>query len=117
MAACKCTKDATGTVTVAAAALPVSCKLQNPPSGVTISEAELFPAGGGNPINYPITSGKSFNIPKPPQGTSGNLFVRIIGNYPAGTTIYVVEDCDSQTRILAITDRLAKYAYAPLEVD
>jgi hypothetical protein len=116
MAACKCTVDANGVVHIPSAALPITCKLQNPPNGVTISEAELFPTGGGNPINYPVTSGQSFSIPAPPQGTSGNLFVRIIGNYPQGTTIYVVEDCDNQTQIMAIADRIAKYSYAALAV-
>jgi hypothetical protein len=103
-------------VHIPSVALPITCKLQNPLNGVTISEAELFPTSGGNPINYPVTNGQSFSIPAPPQGTNGNLFVRIIGSYPQGTTIYVVEDCVDQTQIMAITDRIAKYSYAVLEV-
>ena len=116
MAACKSSIDKKGVVKIPSASLPVTCKLQDPLPGVTLAEVEFFPSGSTNGFSYPITAGQSFAIPGLPPGTKGRLFARITGDYPQGTTIYVVEDCDKQSRILAITDRFAKYASAPLEV-
>jgi hypothetical protein len=117
--ACKSTLDISGVipiVKVPSASLPMNCILQNPPAGVTIAEVEFFPSGSNVGTSYPVAGGNTFTVPAMAAGTTGNLFVRIIGSYSLGTTIYVVEDCDAQTSILAITDRLSKAAYAVLEV-
>jgi hypothetical protein len=120
MAACKLNLDVSGVlpvVKVPATGLPVACKLQNPPAGVTIVDVEFFPSGSSTATPFAVTGGQSFSVAGLTKGTTGNLWVRIAGPYPLGTTIYVVEDCDSQNRILAVTDQLSKAAYTVLEVD
>jgi hypothetical protein len=117
--ACKSTLDTSGVIPVVkvpSASLPMNCILQSPPPGVQIAEVEFFPSGSNVGNNYAVTNGNTFTVPAMAAGTKGNLFVRIIGSYSVGTTIYVVEDCVAQTGILAITDRLSKAAYAVLEV-
>jgi hypothetical protein len=117
--ACKSTLDTSGVIPVVkvpTASLPINCILQSPPAGVTIAEAEFFPSGSNVGSSYKVTGGNTFTVPAMAVGTKGNLFVRIIGSYSLGTTIYVVEDCDAQSPILAVTDRLSKAAYAVLEV-
>jgi len=116
MAACKSNIDPNGVVHIASANLPITCKLQNPPKGVSIDEVEYFPQGGQNATPLTVTTGQSFSIPKLPSGTTIDLYVHINGQYPFGTTIYVVEDCDNQSMILAIIDRKAKFAHALVEV-
>ena len=116
MPTCKTSTDANGSIEISATDLPIVCKLQNPPKGVTIAEAEFFLEGDKTGVSYAIQNGQSFTIPALAKGSTGNLFVRIIGQYPAATAIYVVEDCDKQAAILAITDRFTKFAYSPIEV-
>jgi hypothetical protein len=120
MAACKMILDVSGVlpvVRIPAAGLPVTCKLQAPPAGVTIVDVEFFPSGSSTATPIAVTNGLSFTIEGLTKGTTGNLWVRIAGSYALGTTIYVVEDCDSPNQILAITDRLSKASYTVLEVD
>jgi hypothetical protein len=117
--ACKSTLDTSGVIPVVkvpSASLPMNCVLQNPPAGVSIAEVEFFPSGSDAGSSYTVTGGNTFTVPAMATGATGNLLVRIIGSYSLGTTVYVVEDCDAQTPILAITDRLSKAAYAVLEV-
>ena len=97
------------------AALPVTCKLDSPPPGITIAEAEFFDSTG-NAINLAVTGGKSFVLPSTlPKGT-GKLFVRVIGSFPANAYVDVAEDCPGSNDILCITDSISKFAFSYLEV-
>jgi hypothetical protein len=116
MAACKSAVDSNGIVRIPSASLPINCKLQAPPNGVSIGLVEFFPSGSSKPTTFAVTNGQSFSIPAMPQGAKGDLYVRIVGPYDGANQLWVIEDCDSQSPILAITSSAAKYASAPLEV-
>jgi hypothetical protein len=116
MAACKSAVDPNGIVRIPSASLPITCKLQAPPNGVSMGTVEFFPSGSSKPTSYAITNGQSFSIPAMPQGAKGDLYVRIGGPYDGANPLWVVEDCDGQSPILAITSSAAKYASTQLEV-
>lgn len=116
MPACKSNLDANGDVQVASTDLPITCKLQNPPNGVSIDEVEYFPVGAGNATSITVKDGQSFSIPRLPAATTIDLYVHVNGQYPSGTTIFVVEDCDNSNVIVAIIDRKAKFAHVLVEV-
>jgi hypothetical protein len=116
MAACKSMKDANGVVHIPGAALPITCKLQNPPGGVTIALAELFD-GTGTPTVLPISpDGQSFTIPNTIAKGNWDLEVRVQGGVDPIPAIHIVEDCDASQRILTITDPVAKMADADVVV-
>jgi len=121
MAPCKTTPDANGNLQVAAAALPITCKLNNPPNGVTISEAEYFAPNSNTGTPCPLAvDGQSFTFPDAgglPSGATVNLFVRVKGSYDPVTVIPVVENCDNQTVLMRIADGKSKYAFATVEVE
>lgn len=121
MAPCKTTPDANGNVHVAAAALPITCKLNNPPKGVTISEAEYFAPNSNTGTACTVAAdGQSFTFPAAgglPSGATVNLFVKVIGSYNPATIIPVVENCDNQTILMRITDGKTKFAFATVEVE
>ncbi len=100
---------------VARGALPVTCKLDAPPAGVSIAEAEFFDATG-KVTGLAVTTGQSFVLPGAlPIGT-GKLYIRVIGKFPANAYLDVIEDCPAATEILCITDNIAKYGFSYLEV-
>jgi hypothetical protein len=96
--------------------LPVTCKLQNPPSSVTIALAQLFDATG-TATNLTISAdGLSFVIPNTIATGSWTLVVRVQGGPNPIPSIHVVEDCDGSQRILTITDPTSKMARAAVVV-
>ena len=96
--------------------LPVTCKLQNPPPGVTIKLAQIFDTTG-TAINLPVSAdGQSFVIPNIITAGDWTLEVRVAGGTDPIPSIHVVEDCDASQLILTITDPVAKMAQADLEV-
>jgi hypothetical protein len=97
------------------AVLPVTCKLDSPPAGVSIAEAEFFDASG-KVTSLVITGGQSFILPNSLLVGIGKLYVRVIGKFPANAYLDVIEDCPAATEILGITDNIAKYGFSYLEV-
>jgi hypothetical protein len=82
----------------------INCKLRNPPNGITIVEAKVFqPSNSSSGTACTLTGTQSFTIPKLQKGTA-RLFVSIQGPFDETNPIFVVEDCDQQTVIMAITD-------------
>lgn len=114
MAACKSSNDGSGTgVHVAAASLPITCKLQNPPSGVTIAGAEYAVLGSGQSTSCVIAAdGQSFAFPAAAgaltAGTTVMLEVRIAGPFDGSYTQWLVEDCDQQTKLVAVSSSIEK---------
>lgn len=97
-------------------ALPVTCKLQNPPQGVIIALAQLFDSSG-TPTTLVISSdGQSFDIPNTVATGTWTLEVKVIGGPDPLPSVRLVEDCDAAQRILTITDPVAKMARAVLAV-
>jgi hypothetical protein len=99
--------------------LPVTCKLSNPPSKVTIARARFYDAAGHTTTLDVSADGLSFNIPDSIAAGDGDLEVRIqVG--PGGPNpipaIDVVEDCDASQLILTITDPGSKAAAADVVV-
>lgn len=127
MAACKSTVDAnySNLIHVPADSLPITFTLQRAPNGVTIAEAKYFPAGSnaGGTVCTLLNNNLTFTFPapapaaQPKKGQSFDVYVRVQGAFPAGTTIFVVEDCDQQTLLMAIDDDQSKLSDATLEVD
>ena len=66
---------------VARASLPVTCKLDTPPAGVSIAEVEFFDATGAA-TSLTVTGGQSFVLPNTLPAGSGKLFVRVVGAFP-----------------------------------
>jgi len=99
MAECKFTSA----LAIKQSALPVTCKLQNPPAGVTIALAQLLDNSGAATNLPPSTDGKSFTIPGSIAVGSWTLGVKVQGDNPL-PTILVVEDCPAAQRLLAIID-------------
>ena len=97
-------------------ALPVTCKLQNPPTGVIVALAQLFDANN-NPTTLQIAAdGQSFVIPNTIAAGTWDLEVKIIGGSAPPPTVRVVEDCDAEQRILSITNTVSKVGTATLVV-
>jgi len=97
-------------------ALPVICKLQNPPTGVIVALAQLFDASG-NPTTLTIASdGQSFVIPSTIATGTWTLEVKVIGGPDPLPSVRVVEDCAAAQRILTITDPVSKVGTATLVV-
>lgn len=97
------------------ASLPVTCKLNAPPVGITIAEADYFDATGAQ-TPLAITGGTSFVLPAGlPVGT-GELMVRFVGPFPLGSSVQVVEDCPALTPVLFCRDNVFKFAQSTLEV-
>lgn len=127
MAACKST-NVGGGVQVHADSLPITCKLQNPPSGVTIAGAEYSVLGSGSSVPCPVApDGQSFTFPAPPgadvpalaPGKTVILEVRIqdpLGSWDGSEPVWIVEDCDAQNLILAITSVASKLGQVQVEV-
>jgi len=112
MAACKFSNA----LNIQKSALPVTCILQNPPSGVIVAVGELFDAGG-NPTTLKIgADGQSFVVPNTVTVGTWTLEVRVVGGPDPLPSVRVVEDCDAAQRILTITDPVAKMARATLVV-
>ena len=102
--------------TVKQSELSVTCKLDNPPPGVTIAVAELFrPTPGTPPVDLK-PSGQSFVIPKDVGTGAWRLHVRVKGGTFPIPAIDVVEDCDASLVIMTITDAGSKENSADLEV-
>ena len=112
MAACKFTP----TLTIKKSALPVTCKLQNPPSGVTIAKAQLLDKSGIATDLKVSNDGQSFVIPNSIIAGDWTLAVRVQGGKDPIPSVYLVEDCDASQRILVITDPVAKAAIAEIAV-
>jgi hypothetical protein len=100
MAECKFTSA----LAIKQSALPVTCKLQNPPAGVTIALAQLLDNSGAATNLPPSTDGKSFAISGSIAVGSWTLGVRVQGGANPLPTILVVEDCPAAQRLLAIID-------------
>jgi hypothetical protein len=96
-------------------ALPVTCKLDSPPAGISIAEAEFFDSTG-NATNLAVSAGNSFVLPNSLPKGSGKLFVRVIGKFPLNTFVDVCEDCSTSNDILTITDSISKFGFSFLEV-
>ena len=98
--------------------LPVTCKLDSPPAGVTIARARFYDAAG-HVTPLVSSDGLSFTIPDTVAAGDGDLEVRVqVG--PGGPktlpTIYVVEDCDASQRIVTIEDSNSKLGGANVMV-
>jgi len=113
MATCKFTRSRTSMLTIDKSELPVTCKLKNPPAGVTIAAAEFFD-GSGACTNLTV-SGQSFVLSNTVAAGAGDLEVRIQGPFPS-PGIDVVEDCDNSTYILTIADATSKLGRTDLVV-
>ena len=85
-------------------ALPVTCKLQNPPVGVTVALAQLLDNSGAATNLTISTDGKSFVIPDSIAAGSWTLGAKIVGGTKPLPTILIVEDCPTAQRLLAIID-------------
>jgi hypothetical protein len=101
------------------ASLPVTCRLNSPPAGVTIARARFYNAGGQVTTLDVSSDGESFTIPNTVAAGDGDLEVRVqVG--PGGPdsipTIYVVEDCDASQRIVTIEDSNSKLGGADVMV-
>ena len=122
MATCLSTNDGSA-VHVPAKSLPITCKLQNPPANVTIAAATYYLNGSG--VSCPLAADHlSFTFPAPPEngatalksGTTVNLEVRIAGPYDGSQPVWVVENCDAESIILAVTSAISKLAQVKVEV-
>jgi hypothetical protein len=91
--------------------LPVTCVLDNPPTGVTIASVILADPTG-TPTNL-ATDGMSFQIPSVAK-KEYNLAVKLVG--PLTAAARVVEGCDNKTPIIKVTDLVYKAADCTLEV-
>lgn len=112
MAACKFT-DA---LTIKQSNLPVTCKLQNPPGGVTIAMA-VFRDSTGSATSLTISGGGlCFPIPKTVAAGNWDLEVRVKGGTDPISPVDLVEDCDAGQLILTITDPRSKAAHAAVVV-
>lgn len=124
MAACKST-SADGGVQVPSASLPITCKLQSPPAGVTIAGAEYYVSGSGTGISCKVsTDGQSFTFPANAEtgggaiapGSTVLLEVRIQGPFDGGEPVWVVEDCDDQSVIAAVTSAIEKMGQVQVQI-
>lgn len=122
MAACK-SSSVGGGVQASAASLPITCKLQNPPDGVTIAGAEYYVSGSGAGIGCNVSSdGLSFTFPASGStgaitaGTTVLLEVRIQGPFDGSQPVWVVEDCDNQSLILAVTSAISRMGQVQVQV-
>jgi hypothetical protein len=106
VAACKFTRTRTSLLTINKSDLPVTCKLKNPPAGVTIAAAEFFDSAGD--CTDLSVNGQSFVIPNTVATGAGDLEVRIQGGTFPIPAIDVVEDCDNSQYILTIADPNSK---------
>jgi hypothetical protein len=112
MAACKFSNA----LNIRKLSLPVTCILQNPPSGVLVALAQLFDASG-TPVTLKIAAdGQSFVVPNTVAAGTWTLELRVVGGPDPLPSVRVVEDCDAAQRILTITDPVAKMARATLVV-
>jgi len=124
MGACKST-SVEGGVQVLSAALPVTCKLQSPPDGVTIAGAEYYVGDSGTGISCKVSAdGQSFVFPAT-EGVGGGaikaqstvyLEVRIQGPFDGSDPVWIVEDCDDQSLIVAVTSPIEKMAGVQVQV-
>lgn len=99
--------------------LPVTCKLSNPPSKVTIARARFYDAAGHTTTLDVSTDGLSFSFPNSVASGDGDLEVRIQvgqGGPNPIPPIDVVEDCIASQLILTITDSGSKAAAADVVV-
>jgi hypothetical protein len=96
--------------------LPVMCKLQNPPAGVTIALAQMFDSTG-TPISLTLSAnGLSFAIPNTVAVGSWDLAVRVQGGTFPIPPILLVEDCDASQWLLTIADPNSKAAMVAVAV-
>jgi len=113
MATCKFTPW----LTIKKADLPVTCKLQSPPSGLTIAPpVEMFDANGTATDLTVSTDGQSFVIPSSIAAGVWTLGVRVQGGPNPIPPIHIVEDCSGSQPILTIADPLSKAAIQQLTV-
>lgn len=102
MANCTASNNA-GAVTVPSGTA-INCKLRNPPKGITIVEAKVFsPKDSSTGTACTLIGALGFTIPKLKPGAA-RLFVAIQGPFDETNPVFVVEDCDKQTVLMAITD-------------
>lgn len=122
MAACK-SSSVSGGIQVAASSLPITCKLQNPPAGLTIAGAEYYVSGSG--ISCKVSAdGRSFTFPVAAENGGGAiaagatvlLEVRIAGPFDGSAPAWVVEDCDGESLILAVTSAIEKMAQVQVQI-
>jgi hypothetical protein len=112
MAACKFTSA----LAIKQSVLPVTCKLQNPPAGLTIALAQLFDVNGTATTLTVSADGQSFVIPKTIATGSWTVEVKVQGGPNPIPAIPVVENCDAAQLILTITDPVSKMARAAVVV-
>jgi hypothetical protein len=103
------------TNSVPAASLPVTCMLDNPPTGITIGAAVLTDSTGKD-TPLPVTGGNSFQIPKTMAKNNYTLSVRLEGPLGLGVAVFVVEDCPAKTQVLFVGDPVSKLGQCILEV-
>jgi hypothetical protein len=96
--------------------LPVTCKLQNPPNGVTIALAQMFDATGATTDLAVSADGQSFVIPNTITAGNWTLEVRVKNGRDPIPPIDVVEDCGASQRILTIVDPVSKMGQGGIEV-
>lgn len=124
MAACKST-SVEGGVQIPSASLPIACKLQSPPTGVAIAGAEYYVPGSGKGISCTVSAdGQSFTFPANAvagggaiaPGSTVLLEVRIQGPFDGSAPVWVVEDCDDQNIVVAITSAISKMGGVQVQV-
>jgi hypothetical protein len=90
--------------------LPVTCKLQAPPAGVTIALAQMFDSTG-TPTTLTVSAdGLSFVVPRTITVGSWDLEARVQGGTFPIPAIPVVEDCNASQWLFVITDPNSKAA-------
>lgn len=90
--------------------LPVTCKLQMPPEGVTIALAQLFDSTGTATTLTLSGGGQSFTIPNTVAAGSYDLAVRVQGGTFPISPVRIVENCTSSLLLLVVTDPNSKAA-------
>jgi len=124
MAACK-SSSVDGGVQVAASSLPITCKLQSPPTGVMIAGVEYYPSGTGKGISCKVSAdGRSFTFPAGAESGGGAiaagatvvLEVRIEEPFDGSAPAWVVEDCDDESLILGVTSAIGKMAQVQVQI-
>jgi hypothetical protein len=106
----------TPALTIHKSDLPITCKLDNPPKGLTIAAALLFDANGAQ-ITLGISASKvSFVIPNTVIPGMATLEVAVTGGPKPFTGVKVVEDSTDQQLIMSILDPGTMFAIADVAV-